>query len=332
MWRRRLLYLQALLTALLCQMFDVGYLFHYLFILVLCFPLLGLLLSLPAMLGLRVRLEAEKGRVERGQPCAWSLVLENRLALPLSAVKGRVRMRNCLSGEERTFRQTARGVPPGAKRRWSLGTAHCGLLECRVDRLWVCDCLGLFALPVRSPAEGRLLITPAAEDPGPLSLPESAGMPTPAPRGKSVAGEEYELRSYQPGDSMRVVHWKMSAKRDDLVTRELLEDRRPLPVLTFDHFGPMEKVDRALDRLAGHSQALLELERPHEIRWVHPETGAVRRYAVSCEREWTACLTAVLSDPAPARGRSILEQPLAVGQDQLLHQIHITGEVAEYEA
>ena len=47
---------------------------------------------------------------------------------------------------------------------------------------------------------------------------------------------------------------------------------------------------------------------------------------------WTACLTAVLSDPAPARGRSILEQPLAVGQDQLLHQIHITGEVAEYEA
>ena len=63
----------------------------------------------------------------------------------------------------------------------------------------------------------------------------------PAPRGRSASGEDYDLRPFREGDSLRTVHWKMSAKRDELVTRELLEDRRPVPVLTFDHFGPRSR-------------------------------------------------------------------------------------------
>ena len=139
------------------------------------------------------------------------------------------------------------------------------------------------------------------------------------------------MRPYREGDTMGRVHWKMSAKRDELVSRELLEERRPVPVLTFDHFGPPETLERTLDRLAGWSELLLERERPHEIRWAHPETGAVRRCTVSCQREWLAALAALLSDPAPAAGRSILDAPLAVGQDELLWQVHVTGEEGAHE-
>ena len=103
-------------------------------------------------------------------------------------------------------------------------------------------------------------------------------------------------------------------------------------MLTIDLFGPPEALDRTLDRLAGYSQALLDQERPHEIRWVHPETGAARRRAVSCQREWLACLTAILSDPAPLRGRSILESPLAAEGDGPVCPIHISGEEASHEA
>ena len=46
----------------------------------------------------------------------------------------------------------------------------------------------------------------------------------------------------------------------------------------------------------------------------------------SCEREWKACLTAILSEPAPALGRSILESPLAAERDEVLCHIHITAE------
>ena len=74
--------------------------------------------------------------------------------------------------------------------------------------------------------------------------------------------------------------------------------------------------------------ALLEQERVHEVRWVHPETGAARACRVAGERDWEACLAAILSDPAPMRGRSILEQTLARGTDGSIYQIHITGKEA----
>ena len=122
-----------------------------------------------------------------------------------------------------------------------------------------------------------------------------------------------------------MIHWKMSAKRDELITREPPEDTRPLPVLTFDHFGPLDVVDRTLDRLEGYSLALLEQGRPHEVRWTHPETGVVRVCAVAGERDWAVCLASILADPAPLRGRSIRDQSLKQGPGAPIYQIHVTG-------
>lgn len=38
-------------------------------------------------------------------------------------------------------------------------------------------------------------------------------------KGKDI-GEIYDLREYQPGDSIRSIHWKMSAKLDELIAKE----------------------------------------------------------------------------------------------------------------
>ncbi len=328
---RWILYAIILLLALLGQLLDVGYLFHFIFYAVACFPLLGLAVSLPAMLGCRAVLAASERQGVRGDTVRWTLSLSNRFHLPVSRTTYRLRVSNRMTGEVHSGRSVLRDMVSEEDRVWTLETDHCGAVECRADRLWVFDCLGLFALPVRAPAGSVLLIGPIPEHPGPIELPEGTGTAVPLPRGKSTFGETYELRPYREGDSLRMIHWKMTAKRDELVTREPPEDPRPLPVLTFDHFGPRSRMDRTLDRLAGLSAALLERERPHEVRWAHPATGAVRRQTVSCEREWMACLRAILFDPVPDQGRSVLDQPLAVDRDTAIHHIHVTGEEARRE-
>ena len=330
MWSRRLLYLLALTAALMGQLFDVGYLFHFLFFAAACLPLLGLALSLPAMVRCRVRLVPSARQVERGAEAGGTLRLECRSPLPPARIACRIRVRDRMGGGERGRRLTM-GRALRDERSWAGETGHCALLECRVDRLRVCDCLGLFVLPLKAPPPAQVLVVPRPESPGPLRLPEGLGTPRPVPRGKSVSGEDYELRPFREGDSLRTVHWKMTAKRDELVTRELLEDRRPLPVLTLDHFGPRETLDRALDRLAGYARALLGEDRPFQVRWAHPGTGAARCCDVAGGQDWTACLTALLSDPAPLQGASVLDRPLTVDQDQVLHRIHITGEEADHE-
>ena len=293
MLRRRILYIIALILALLGQLLDVGYLFHFTFFAVLCLPVLGLLVSLPAMLGCRTALTASALRISRGEPVSWTLSVSNRFRLPLARASYRLRVVNLLTGEVHSGRSILRDM-------------------------------GLFSLPARAPEPAVILVAPVPEHPGLIELPEGAGTSVPLPRGRTVYGENYELRPYREGNSLRMIHWKMSAKRDELVTREPPEDTRPLPVLTFDHFGLMDQVDRTLDRLEGYSLALLERDRPHEVRWAHPETGVVRTFRITGERDWEICLAAVLSDHAPLRGRSILESSLTLGQEPV-YQIHISG-------
>lgn len=282
------MYAIALLLAYLGQILDVGYLFHFIFFAVLSMPLLGLLLSLPAMLGCRAELRCSSLRVLRGEDASWSLRLSNRFRLPVARAVYRLRVSSRMTGEVHWVRAVLRGMGAEEDRHWVLSTDHCGAVDCRVERLWVCDCLGLFALPARLPRPAALLIAPLPERPERVELPEGAGASVPLPKGKTVFGESYELRPYREGDSLRMIHWKMTAKRDELVTREPPEDPRPLPVLTFDHFGLMDQVDRTLDRLAGLSLALLDQERLHEVRWLHPETGALRCFRVAGERDWAS--------------------------------------------
>lgn len=332
MLRRRILYIIVLICAYLGQILDVGYIFHFIFYAVICFPLLGLLLSLPAMIGCRARLEGSAPEILRGESAAWTLTLQNRFHLPIARASYRLRITNRFTGEVHTARTSIRSAVPEEDRHWTLETDHCGLVDCQVDHVWVCDCLGLFSFPLPKPDPLTLIIAPHPEHPGPIELPDGIGASVPNPKGRTMFGETYELRPYREGDSLRMIHWKMTAKRGELVTREPPEDTRPLPVLTFNHFGLLAEMDRTLDRLEGYSLALLEQERVHEVRWVHPETGAVRSCRVGGERDWETCLAAILSDPAPMQGKSILAQSL-VQSGSAVYQIHVTGkEVPHGEA
>jgi len=328
---RRIAYGAALGIALFCQIFDVGYLVHFVFVLVSVLPFVGLALSLPAVLGCRAELAAQSPEVRRGERCVWTLTMRSRFALPLPRVSCRMRVVNEMTGAVWTFRLRAKSLAPGQTLRRPVEAAHCGRLVCRVDRLWVCDCLGLFSLPLKAPEEAAALVCPVPADPGPVTIPEGDGVSVPIPRGKSASGEDYELRPYRPGDNVRAIHWKISAKRDELVVREMLEQRLPLPVLTFDHFGPAEEMERTLDRLAGFSDALRRQGRAHEVRWAEPAGGAVRACGVADRQSWIACLAAVLADRAPEEGRSILERPLSVPAGTRIFHIHITGREARHE-
>ena len=326
MFFRRLVYLLVLLAALLIQLFDVGYLVHYLFLLILILPLAGLALSLPAMLGCRPRLLPRNPQVRRGSRASWSLILDNRFPLPLARVSCRFQIRDAMTGETRIFRKSETAVFPGLTLPLHLTTQHCGRLECRVRRIWVCDCLGLFALPVRCPLPASILVGPVPMQPPSIAVPEQRGFVLPAPAGKAPTGEDYDLRDYQPGDSIRSIHWKLSAKRDQLIVRDLLAARRPLPVLVFDHLGPLEELDGIIDRVASLSLTFQRRGQPHEIRWCHPVSGHIRRFVVEDTPGWQQCLTAILSDPAPDQGCSLLEQPIRPAGEEPIFPIYIRRE------
>lgn len=309
MLHRRILYALCLAAVLLFQITNENYLAHLLLVLTLALPVLSLAVSLPGMLTCRLELSAAPGVLPRNGTGEWRVSVCNRSALPLARVAVRVETRSLFTGELERCSLRFSGVVRRKSSRYLAGSDHCGVVELRAVKLKVCDCLGLISLRRPLPEPARLLVEPTPVSPGPLNIPECPDdrREDPAQQGRGI-GEDYELREYHPGDPMRMVHWKLSSKRDELIVREPLGAAAALPLFTFDHFGAPERADRVLDRLTGYSHALLSVQRPHAIAWLDPRDGRVCRCAVRDEKELQDCLVAILSQPCPLTGPFILER------------------------
>ena len=308
---RWLVYGVLLAGALLLQIFNTHYLAHFLLLLVVMVPLLSLAVSLPAMCTSRLELTAVPGDVRREEPGRWEIALRSPLGLPLSQISCTLRQRAAGDGREWKTKTSFRGVSPGEWWSSDVSAAHCDLFRGWISSAWCWDYLGLFPLPLRRSGGQVMRVIPIPEPPG--RLPEGLlgqAAPAPAPHLGGRRGEDYEVRAYRPGDPIRLVHWKLSSKWDELMVRESARQLRPTPVLTLDHFGTRERLDQVLDRTLGWSQALLGRDMPHQIQWLHPNTGELRSFRVTDSGSWDRCLGALLSDPCPPAGRSVLEMPL----------------------
>lgn len=307
MIRRWLCWLLALLGALVLRVAYTGWLAGFVLAGVLCLPPLGLLVSLPAVLAARVELTPSRERVERESPASWLVTGRSALGLPLGRVRVTVGTVNELNGLLYKVKKT--WFLPGAGTRVDLPApaAHCGLLTGKLVHVWALDSLGLFWLPLRRGGPARLWVEPIPQSADLPPLPEEEA-PGVRPRPGGGPGEDYDPREYRPGDPMSSIHWKLSAKRDELVTKETLETVKPLPLLTLDPFGDADALDATLDLLSGVSSELLTLDRPHGVAWADPATGEVRRCPVAGEADLRRCLEALLSQRAPLTGKSVLDQ------------------------
>lgn len=105
-------------------------------------------------------------------------------------------------------------------------------------------------------------------------------------------GHEFaDTRAFVPGDRLRSVNWRASARRDELIVNERHPDRNADVVLFLDSFaearsgeedGTLERAVRAAATLAGRY-----LERRDRVglvtfggvlRWLEPGSGLVQRY------------------------------------------------------
>lgn len=329
---RWLIYLLALGVSLWCQLSYTGYLVHLIFLVLLLLPVLSLALSLPAMLPIRVKLEAEEKAVTRGQELDFRCRVHNPTGLPLSKIRVTLTWADCQAPEKRPRRILLENwgstelEPPEE----SLTQLHCGVAVLSVRRVQVWDALGLFVLARPCPPPVEVLICPGDTEADPFrGWEERPSLAQPLQPALGGWGEDYDLRAYRPGDPMGSVHWKLSSKQDDLIVREPLTHRKPALLLTFDHFGSRSALDTRLALLQKASRRLLEQGRVHIVRWLQPETGALRSYEIASQRDWLTCLAAALRDPMPPAGPSIREAGLScAGLEGPVAQLHLEeGEV-----
>ena len=219
---------------------------------VLCFPVAVLVMSLPAMLLLRLKAEAPAS-IPVGQQCAAECAV--KCLLPPPPYSCRIQVKNAMTGQTVMLKE---GQP--------LPTGHCGQLTCRLERARVYDYLGLFRLGIYKKTSAAVLVRPR---PVPIqNLPQLERYMASAWRPKAGGGfsENHELRLYRPGDSLNQIHWKLSAKTGNYIIREPQEPEKRDLLLNLELRGTPEELNRMLGRFLWLSEYLLERGLRHKVR------------------------------------------------------------------
>jgi len=292
MVRRWLVYLAALAG---CIVFYCAYREWFSWVLMmgaLALPWFSLLVSLPAMLLVKLRPGCPVEVLQGTQVTA-----QLRLRCPLPAPKVRWQLRGI-------SRMT------GKKQRYRLGetidTTHCGIWDLQACRVRVYDCLGLFGFPRRAVA-APITVLPQER---PVTPPPELSRCRPKrwkPKPGGGFSENHELRLYRPGDSLRQIHWKLSAKTGKLVYREPVEPVRGKNVLCLLLCGTQKQLDEKLGELSWMMTYLLEGEVPHEVRCV---TGnGLLTLPVTDEFQAKAVLRQLLGSPVALPGARLPAMP-----------------------
>lgn len=264
----RLCYGLLLAAAVILYIFYEAFLSWYLLLLVLLCPIFSLLISLPAMVRAELSIQAPEETV-MGQPCLLRIQSSRGTLLPFGRLTFTASVTDAAGQyimQPKSYTLSGYG---GASLNLHAPAAHCGILRVTVRRARVTDLLGLFSRRLRPVKPSMTLVLPVPVQPDILpAMPEAAPM-TIRPGGGPA--EDYALRTYRPGDAVRSIHWKLTARLEEPVVREaLVPVSRHLDIAAAPGGSP-SAVDRTLSHLLWLSSWLLEQEISHTVYWLDAE-------------------------------------------------------------
>lgn len=135
--------------------------------------------------------------------------------------------------------------------------AHVGPMQPGVEAVTVSDLLGLCSWRVEPKKQpGGLLVLPQPFEVGPQVYAAGESGSESMARAAEDLTSPADVRAYQPGDPMRKVHWKLSARKQELLVRRYEAPVMPDALILLDCSQPPEQGSR--EALLDIQDALLE--------------------------------------------------------------------------
>lgn len=238
------------------------------------------------------------------------IFIRNRSIFPAGKICIKVGEENIISGKKvcAKFSVTVRGADWRKQENCSITKIHTyfeakniGKMKISVKRVWVFDLLGFLSFPVlkkNRTGQNEIIILPKQ-----YSVPIEVGknLSEFAPESNQYIqdglqkelNQSVEIRNYQPGDKIRSIHWKLSAKMDDLMVQEQTATKT-CPVLVYldmqdERMQGKKKIRKRdtsnaesfLTILLSLSESLIQNECIHYIIWYDTDKGETVRYLVA---------------------------------------------------
>lgn len=244
---RRLLCAAVLLGSAVLIGYRGGAAAYLLFWAALLVPLLALLCRAVFRRSLLVSLKTETDEVLRGERVPCALELYNRGVLPIPEIRIRLVSGKFRMPEDAGAQELRCSLQPGEFKRIPFAPVamHCGSALLGAESIRVRDWFALTELRLTRTAELRVLPRTRRAENLLVAPPRETERRHSARSYYGDTAPDGQLRAYLPGDDLRRVHWKASARASSLIVRQfepepkselvLLPDARAL--LPDDPFG-----------------------------------------------------------------------------------------------
>ena len=270
MTRSRLIYAALLIAAFIFSQALYDSISLFTLAVVLLIPLISLLCLLISLSLVKIKAEPAPARVARMSKTSLRVVIRSKTPLMLPMMKFYAYVSNPQGDASvlgytvvnyRAFGQTVVDIPLQFNLR--------GLYKVGLDYVEFYDFLRLFRIKRRLRKESYLTVAPRNLK---VTLPvqaisrEQENTLTAGGRETKNGGDLSGIREFNEYDTLRQVHWKLSAKTGKLILREPMQPERGLVLLTMNLRGDAWELDRKFGRLLWLGSHLLERDVCFQLR------------------------------------------------------------------
>ncbi|MDO4317773.1 MAG: DUF58 domain-containing protein [Lachnospiraceae bacterium] len=235
--------------------------------------------------------------VQKGEPLSFGVTLVSKSGAAGGFFMLELESREAFNGQNR--KQKFQGFLLGQSRRelrLQMDAVHCGVTQVWIRSAKLCDWLRLFSVTLNAAKEPlELTVLPKLHlveqppvKPNPYAL--SGEEVYSAHRAGDDPAELFGVREYLPGDKLNRAHWKLTAKQDALMMKELglpLDCSTVLLVELYESNGQaaIAEYEATIEAALSVSAKLLEEGRMHYLAWYQPENGSECRLRMESEEQ-----------------------------------------------
>lgn len=243
---------------------------------------------------IRGSLDVPVGIAEPDKETLVKLVITNKGFLPMARLEALVTVEDECTGKRTKEWMKAAAVLRGETVFMrAVAFAGTGTYKVRLKKLKVYDFTGLFSGKVRAKSERKVQVMPRLHQiPVRLSLAVRNFFGETDSYDDMFPGHDnnelFDVREYQKGDRLQNIHWKLTAKQDELMVKEHSLPKG-CPVVLFLDMHPTKRMKRKermipyLEAAAGLVFSLTDADCPHYVVWFDKELQDIVRLRVDDE-------------------------------------------------
>lgn len=319
-------YTALFLFALLCLLFFHSYFFLIMTVMLVLMPIVSIIAVRFLREHITISFDGVRESIHVGDPFVIRMRVQNGSFLPAMNCYVNLKVSNKLMGLEKVHKINM----PVRARGWqeyefSLQSSYVGAWTFETESCLIEDWLGVVGFSCDSKAKKDVVVLPLEK---PFEVPDINsvldGMNELEESNKK--GYDYAefngIREYQPGDKLQNIHWKLSAKKEELMVKERIALASGQLVILTDLFhGPQDILQEILTKTFGVGLYLLEKQIPFSYMWWSEGEKELRTASVADKDELEVLTESLFYEYLPddaGVGLSVAKQIMNEGTNLLV--------------